>query len=349
MKILFIAKGMPNLIKSAGDVRAFNLLSILREQHNILVMSFSADYGDSDVKRIGCQTQVGGDVPRTITSYDPDLIIFSHWSVANPFMGLAKQHAKVIIDTIDIEFLRQQRYHDFVGESVFPQSSVHTIRGQEIATYKNADAIILTAEQDQEEVLKYGDFKTGIFPCVYDINPKTEYVKNNKAYFIANWSHPPNVQSTEYLIDKILPKVEIELNLVGKHTPQKFVHIAKSNNKLIINQAVYNLPSFLNQMSICLAPILYGAGMNGKIGEALAFGIPVVTTNYGAKPYGIEHHKTGMIANTENEYIDNINVLLNNPELADSIRKAGKELMSKFTKQFWKEDILEFINNYSNL
>ena len=63
-------------------------------------------------------------------------------------------------------------------------------------------------------------------------------------------------------------------------------------------------------MSMCLAPTMYGAGINGKIGEALAFGIPVVTTPLGALAYGLEHRKTAMIAKDSKEFIDSINELI---------------------------------------
>lgn len=51
-KLLWISKSIPNLLKSAGDIRALRLLEILSKDHEIFVIGRSADYGESDVKRI---------------------------------------------------------------------------------------------------------------------------------------------------------------------------------------------------------------------------------------------------------------------------------------------------------
>ena len=83
--------------------------------------------------------------------------------------------------------------------------------------------------------------------------------------------------------------------------------------------------------------------MNGKIGEAMAYGIPVVTTNFGAKPFGLVHKDSAMIANNESEFIDCINQLLQKDMLRKKLVENSKKIIEKFTIEVWKESFLRSI------
>jgi len=337
MNLVFIARGIPNPIKSAGDLRALNMLRILRAKYSITVIASSADYGVSDVKGIGCEAFLAHSVKKIIEEKKPEVIILSHWLIANRYLDEIKTYsnAKIIIDSIDLEFLRLQRTHDFKGEEVLRQSRVDHIKQQELNMYQKADKIIIASIPDQEELVKNGKFETIYFPCIYTINSQKEYCSNNNAYIICNWTHEPNYEATIFLCKEVIPYVDVKFHIVGKHTPQDIWKF--SSEKVIIHGAEYELGKFLNCMSMCLAPTMYGAGINGKIGEALAFGIPVVTTPLGALAYGLEHRKTAMIAKDSKEFIDSINELMRDSLLVQSLRENGKKLMEQFSLDYWKE------------
>lgn len=338
--LVFISKGMPNNIKSAGDIRALRMLKILKHEYDITVIASGADFGEGDVRGIGCESHLTSDINQIIKEKSPEVIILSHWTIAGRYLDLIKNisNAKIIIDTIDIEFLRLQREIEYRKLGEVNQQNVNNIKNNELNIYKKADLLITTSKPDKEELLKHSEFKIIELPCLFTINDSYQVNDGNNTYTINNWLHKPNVDSTIYLCEKIIPKLDIPLYVIGKHPPESVVKY--SSDKIIVCGAEYEINKFLLKMNILLAPILYGAGMNGKIGEALAFGIPVVTTSLGAKPYELEHKKNAMISDDEGSFIDSVKQILENENLRTTLSSNGRKLIENYTIENWKNKFL---------
>lgn len=344
--LLLIAKGCPNKIKSAGDFRAFNMLKILKKNYDISVVASSADYGESDVKGIGCESYIVGDLFSTtkelIKTKKPKMIIISGWKTAQLLIDFIRTltNERIIIDTIDVEFFRIQRELEF--KKIDDDNHYQNIKNQELDVYIKADAIIATSKQDKEELLKNSNFRNIIeLPCLFKINNVYQPYSGNSAYTIANWIHNPNILFTTYLCEKIIQKTNLKFYIVGKHTPESIKKF--ESEQIIIHGVEYEIEKFLAKMNILLAPIFYGAGMNGKIGQALAFGIPVVTTKLGALPYGLKHEESVMIGDNDEAFIDSINKILVDEKLRIELSINGRELMKKYTVNYWKDKFLEEI------
>lgn len=343
-ELYFISKGLPNLIKSAGDIRAYNMLKILRKKFYIHAFARSADFGDADVKGLGCEAHITGDPQNTIKiclkDKSPDVVILSHWTVAKEMIEYVRRvtNAKVFIDTIDLEFLRLTRKLEFDPSSI-DQKEVDRVKENELAVYRKADGLIVASEQDREELMKYYDFKTIYLPCLFSIN-NAYHVNNGKnVYIICNWTHDPNIVSTKYLCEKIVPNVDVLFYVVGKHPPEEIRKFESS--RVTISGAEYEINKFLSKMNMLLCPVFYGAGMNGKIGESLAYGIPVVTTTMGARPFSLIHRETCMIGDSDEKFIECVKELLNNVELRSRLSVNGRQLMKKYTVEFFQDCFCE--------
>jgi glycosyltransferase involved in cell wall biosynthesis len=77
-----------------------------------------------------------------------------------------------------------------------------------------------------------------------------------------------------------------------------------------------------------VAPLRYGAGMKGKIGEAMAHGIPVVTTSVGAQGMGLSASLNIMIADEPSEFAAAVIKLMEDDELYSTIRKNGLDYIN---------------------
>lgn len=345
-ELYFVSRGLPNLIKSAGDIRAYKMLKILRKKFNIHAFARSADFGDADVKGLGCEAHLTGDPQNTIQicsrDKSPDVVILSHWTVAKEMIDYVKRvtNAKVFIDTIDLEFLRLTRKLEFDPSSI-DQKEVDRVRENELAVYRKADGIIVASEQDREELLKHGDFKTIYLPCLFSINAGYQVNGGKNAYIICNWTHQPNIVSTKYLCEKIVPNVDALFYVVGKHPPEEIRKFESS--RVTISGAEYEINKFLSRMNMLLCPVLYGAGMNGKIAESLAYGIPVVTSTMGARPFSLIHRETCMIGDSDDEFIECVKEVLGDVELRTRLSVNGRELMKKFTVEHFQDKFLEQI------
>ena len=341
--LVFICKNIPNLIKSGGDVRALRMIKILREEYNVTVLATSADYGEGDVKKLGCISHWNGNLETLIKQYvgkNADLIIISGWGIAKNTIDLIRTltSCKIIIDSIDVEFLRLQRKFEYCKGINISKEQVEKAKKNELDTYKKADAVIIVSKRDAQELMYYS-FKLIELPCLFEVNFTNMVDNKRNGYIICNWSHEPNIASTIYLCEKILPKVNVNFYIVGKHPPEQIKKFA--SNQITIRGAEYEINKFLNNMNICLAPVFYAAGMNSKIGEALAFGIPVITTTMGAEPYNLTHLETAMVADDDESFITAINKVLDNDDLRLKLSSNGRVLMQNYTVDCWKKSFLE--------
>lgn len=345
--LLLICKGMPNKIKSAGDVRALRMIQILKKEYDkVDVIASSADYGDGDVRSSGAIPHLNGntvgEAEKLIKENNPEVIIIEHWTISQRIIDFLRKisNAKIIIDSIDIEFLRLRRKLEYDSTKI-TQQEVDRVRKAEIDVYKKADALIVASKPDKEEISKHGNFKFIELPCLFQIDNSYAPYEGNKAYFIGNWTHGPNLDSVLYLCEKVIPNIDVQLYIVGKHIPPSVQKHA--SDKIIMHGAEYELHKFLPKMNMLLTPVLYGAGINGKIGEALAFGVPVVTTPLGAKPYNLQHKNTAMVANNPGEFIDCVRKVKEQEHLRSALSINGKKLMEEYTPKFWKQSFLDGI------
>lgn len=350
--LLFLSKGMPNALKSAGDIRSLRMLQILRQQYEIDVVANSADYGINDVKSNGCAAHLTGNFQNTISEIlatkTIDLVIISHWRIAQNLIDFirTKTNVPIVIDTIDVEFLRLERECVYKGNLNEMKQNIENVRSSELDVYKKANYLIATTEIDKQELLKYNSqYKISILPCIYEINNGQANLNTNNAYTICNWLHEPNITATVYLCEKIIPNVGVNFYIVGKHPPESIKRFHE-HNRINVCGAEYKIKEFLSRVSICLAPILYGAGMNGKIGESLAFGIPVITTQLGAIPWGLVHNETALICESDQSFVDSVNKLLTNESLRNDLSVNGKKLMQQFSIDFWKTKFLDITTQF---
>ena len=87
---------------------------------------------------------------------------------------------------------------------------------------------------------------------------------------------------------------------------------------------VKEISGLYHQARVALAPLRFGAGIKGKIGEALNFGVPVVTTNIGADGMGLQHNHDVLIADTAQDFARAVIDCHTNLELWNTLRANGR-------------------------
>lgn len=63
--------------------------------------------------------------------------------------------------------------------------------------------------------------------------------------------------------------------------------------------------------------------MKGKVGEAMAHGLPVVTTTFGAEGFGLQPGKHLLVGDTPEHFAHSVLILIRNPELRDQVARAA--------------------------
>ncbi len=271
-----------------------------------------------------------------ITSKGYDIIYFSFYWVAIHFIDkIAKRlpNAIIYVDSHDIHFLRTQREAELYGDEA------HILRARqtkidELGVYSKADAVLTVTEQDKDALTGELPGKpVFLMPNVHDVVPRERDFRDRKdLLFVGGFNHTPNVDAMIYFCKEIFPKVrerlpELRLWIVGSNPPNEVKSL--ESESVTVTGWVDKTKPYLDSCRVSIAPIRYGAGMKGKIGEAMSHGLPVITTQVGGEGMGIINGEQALVADSVDEWVEAIERLYTNQELWNRLSENGQRLMAE--------------------
>jgi len=162
---------------------------------------------------------------------------------------------------------------------------------------------------------------------------KTDFSLSNKLIFVGNLSVQHNIDAVLYMKEHIMPELlkrtqEVEFEVTGADAVAEITALASEKN-INVNGFVEDLYQELIDSDIFVAPMFFSAGIQNKVLEAMAVGLPVITTSNVARSINAEHQKNILIADDSAGYLDCIMQLLGSEELRAKIGSAGLELVRK--------------------
>ncbi len=158
---------------------------------------------------------------------------------------------------------------------------------------------------------------------------------------IGNFRHLPNRDAAFWSAKVLWPRIreelsrhgerEAELHLYGAYAPKEIMALDSPKDRIrVFGPTPESIPT-LRDYRVLLAPLRFGAGIKGKISDAWAAGIPVVTTPIGAEGM-VEADApasfAGLVARTEGEFADAAAGAYLDAESADGLRFAGREALA---------------------
>ena len=145
--------------------------------------------------------------------------------------------------------------------------------------------------------------------------------------FSGKMSYHANVSMVKYLVREIMPKVwmkrpKVRLVVVGKD-PSAEVRAFGDDPRIEITGTVEDIRPYIWKASCAVVPLVYGAGIQNKILEAMACGIAVITTPKTTSSLNVTHGVELLIAAGADEFSENILMILENEKLRTDIGSAG--------------------------
>jgi glycosyltransferase involved in cell wall biosynthesis len=110
-----------------------------------------------------------------------------------------------------------------------------------------------------------------------------------------------------------------------------------ASENVVVTGYVRDLAPYLESTLVSLAPLRFGSGMKGKIGEAMAWGIPVVTTTIGAEGMGLQDGVDALIADTSEDFAERVIQLHEETDLWDSVAQNAR----KRVEREWSPDAVD--------
>ncbi|MGE4512900.1 MAG: glycosyltransferase family 4 protein, partial [Chryseobacterium sp.] len=145
--------------------------------------------------------------------------------------------------------------------------------------------------------------------------------------------HEPNIDAVKFLYDKIMPLVwninpELEVSVIGNVADKLDL---KLYPKFKFLGFLESIEDHFMKSKIMVAPLRFGAGVKGKIGQAFEYFLPVVTTDIGAEGMQLVNEKNVLIANDEKCFAEAIIRLYNDEELWNTIREHSVDSLKPFS------------------
>ena len=240
---------------------------------------------------------------------DLDLVIVSRHYVLAPILATLRRlcrHARLAFDTVDLHFLREEREAEVTGSNEIAARAAET-RRQELALIKKSDITLVVSAMEQTlltELLPDADVR--IVSNIHRVHGrKRGFGERKDLMFVGGFQHVPNIDAAKWLVEEIFPKVRrqipgIRLHLIGSRMPAEILAINSPGVR--VHGFVPELEPYLEGCRLSLAPLRYGAGVKGKVNQAMSHGLPVVATTCAAEGMFLEHGHDVLIADDAEAY-----------------------------------------------
>ena len=267
-----------------------------------------------------------------------------------PLIKNVNQEIKVFFDMVDFHYLRFKRESELKNLPEIMETA-NKYLSLELDNCNKADKVIVISEIDKEALKFYFNDDSKIIT----IGNIHQYIKISNSLlfeeradllFIGGFDHKPNVDAVMYLYDEIMPLLwksmpHITISIIGSNPPEAILNL-NSNHFKIIGFVKDVAPYFLNS-KIFVAPLRYGAGIKGKIGQSLEFGLPLVTTDIGAEGFDFGLNRDYVVGNTSQEIVDKIILLLQNKEVWNKISLDSEQVIAPFSTYNIEQKILSLL------
>jgi polysaccharide biosynthesis protein PslH len=239
----------------------------------------------------------------------------------------------------------------------FYMQDVMKIKFWEKYYWKKADKLFAVSEEDRKSMLelvpnkKVGIIPNGVDTKYYDRKTVKKLSPARILYGVTNFEWLQNQEATEILVKRVWPIIKEKLKfakvwVVGRKIPEWVKNEAKKGD-IEITENIPDARDAYEKATIMVAPIKGSGGTRLKILEAMASGLPVVSTSVGVAGLNLTDGVNVLIGDTDHELAMKAVKLLKNKTLAKEIGKRGKEHVKKYFD--WKNIVKMHEPIYKNL
>jgi GT2 family glycosyltransferase len=339
-RILVIDHQIPRCDEDSGSVRSFAVVEMLAQLG--CRVSFCLRGGAPFDRHADALGAVGVRVVPEDRARDElarggfDLALIARVDITAEYLPVVRRLAPaipVVFDTVDVHFVRELRRARVLGDAAAERAALAT-KDQEVELARRCDLVVTVTEEDRAQLLREDPrLRVHIIPNVH--RPAAEVPARDARsglIFVGGFGHPPNVDAAAFAAREILPRVHgalgaVELYLVGSRATVEVEALA--SDAVIVTGQVPDVAVHLARRRVFIAPLRYGAGMKGKIGQALAHGVPVVTTTIGAEGMGLTGGETALIADDPDAFAAAVVRLYTDVELWHRLSRSGRALVAE--------------------
>ncbi len=225
-----------------------------------------------------------------------DVIYLHRFTIASRYLAACRAlapNARIVYNVADLHFLRQERERAVGAAGARSEFEIAAARDQEVAAARAADHVIVHSSAEAEILDGFGIRNVTVVPWVMEGEPApTPLGARRGLAFIGGYRHPPNVDAVLWFAEAVWPLIrqrlpEAEFLIYGSKMPDQLSALARIPG-IRPEGYVESLSTVFDAVRLTVAPLRYGAGLKGKVGESIARGVPCIGTEVAYEGFGAE-------------------------------------------------------------
>lgn len=248
--------------------------------------------------------------------------------------------AKIVLRSHNLEYMiweRLARQSSNAAKRIYLNLLAKQLKAYELNTFQSIDGIAAITDEDGDKFRNLG-CKKPIITIPFGI-PLSEYyyqkpvLKEKISLFhLGAMDWKPNIEGISWFLEEIWQELnaqipELSLELAGRNMPN---WLLETDYKNVFNHSeVESATQFMNDNTIMVVPLLSAGGMRVKIIEGMALGKVVISTAIGAEGINYTNRENILIADTKEDYLNQLKWLLEDKNRIISIGENARRLIEK--------------------
>ncbi len=305
--ILVIDHYVPQYDRDAGSRSTWQYLALFVEQgHQVKFLGDNFVRHEpytSQLQKMGVEVLYGNFYARNWKTWlrevapSIDLVYLHRPHITEKYLGFLdalRPRPRLLYFGHDLHFLRAKRQREIEGDAAkrtqaedWRRRELAIIDTVDVAFYPSAVEVALLKRERPDAAIKR--LPLNIWPPPPQLVPG--FGEREGLLFVGGFAHPPNLDGILWFIREVWPLVRralpaVYLRVIGSNTPDALR--AQGGDRILVQGYLPDreLAALYRRIRVAVAPLRYGAGVKGKVLEALFHGVPMVTTPIGAE--GIE-------------------------------------------------------------
>ncbi|GLU44785.1 glycosyl transferase [Muricauda sp. NBRC 101325] len=280
-----------------------------------------------------------------IQDLQPDVVLFDRFMIEEQFGWRVAEfapNALRVLNTEDLHALRKAREEAHKKNITFnlDQWKNHPMTLREVASIYRCDVSMMISTFEMEILQNGLNIPSDLLfhlPFMVDISeePLPSFEERKGFVSIGNGKHAPNVDSIKVLKNEIWPRIrkqlpKAEIHIYGAYLPQHVNEMHDPKNGFLVKGWAENVKEVLTTSRVLLAPIQFGAGIKGKLLDAMQTGTPSITTNIGAEGMHGDQSWNGIITDDWDTFSEAAVILHQDKETWKIAQQQGIQLLQTF-------------------
>lgn len=267
-----------------------------------------------------------------------DAVYITRYSVAARLVPVVRHfapRAKILFSNCDLHFLREIRESIAAKNPALMESALKT-RDEELAVMRSVDVTLSYNTVEHAVIMSHNLSSTKIATCPWVVDT-TDHVpgfdERADIAFLGGFAHPPNAVAVTYFLEQVMPLLRTRLPGVrfvvyGSGVPKEVR--ALEADDVVIKGFVKDVRDVYDSCRVFVAPLLTGAGLKGKVIDALAHGTPCVLSPIAAEGTTLRHGSEAMIAESTEDWAESVTRLYTDAKLWAKVSGAAVDYAQTF-------------------